>query len=68
MVHWVWGWGAEYNGIISVWGRKSSQEVEMGQYAPAEDLTVTLQSHVGIISFMDFLSSQFVILSSEHVR
>lgn len=38
MVHWVWEWGAEYNGIISTLGRKSAGKVEMGQYAPAEDI------------------------------
>lgn len=54
MVHWVWGWGAECNGIISALGRKTSGEVEIGQDAPAEDWTLTLQSHVGILSFMDF--------------
>lgn len=68
MVDWVWGWGAECNGVISALGRKSTGEVEMGQYAPAEDSTFTLQSHVGILSFMDcLLSSQLVISGSEHV-
>lgn len=40
----------------------------MGQYAWAEDSTLTLRSHVGILSFLPcFLSSQLVISSSEHV-
>lgn len=54
MVHWVWGWGAECNDIISALGRKSTGEVEMGQYVPAEDSTLALQSHIGILSFMDY--------------
>lgn len=54
MVHWVCGWGAECNGINSALGRKPTGEVEIGQDAPAEDLILTLHSHVGILSFMDF--------------
>lgn len=40
----------------------------MGHSAPAEDLTLTLVIHAGILSFIAwFLSSQFVLSSSGHV-
>lgn len=62
------GWGAEHDGTIPALERKSAGEVEVRHYAPAEDLTLTLQIHAGILAFIAwFLSSQFVLSSSEHV-
>lgn len=53
---------------VLVLGRKSPWKVETGEYKPAKDLTIGLQPHAGILSFMDFLFSQLVILNSEHVH
>lgn len=67
------GQGAECDFININLGKEICRRGRSEHYAPAEDLTLILQTHAGILPFLPpsihslFLSSQLVLSSSGHV-